>query len=399
MLARIAGLTAGILLAADVLMAATPEMGGFEVTRGAGLADGGSPTFNGLTMDGGINLDGQRLNLDADRDSYTYALTDDVIRLVVGGTTRLTYGADNVNVGSNVRIYNGAEALNLGAAATTSHGLTTGDVLVGGKLEVDDASFFDSTINVANNVNLYFSSGASGLGILGNTTTAQARLSVGDSVGTQLLLVDEDARNDDYGHADRLHPTLCWHSATRASSSTSEWTSIHHDGPDGGVIATGDGDLRLEPAGDIRADGKTIYFGNTGSGDPPSLATTSNNNVQLNLGASAGFAFYCNSAQCDFRKRISNGAAATRLGGSYTPTTISDATGAVAIGQNSSGESLEAKGQAHFMSAIVPAKLTGDPCGTYPIGSLFFNATDNYLCFCNSSGDDVQMHSPGTACF
>ena len=48
---------------------------------------------------------------------------------------------------------------------------------------------------------------------------------------------------------------------------------------------------------------------------------------------------------------------------------------------------------------IEGANLTSDPCGTYPEGGLFYNDTSDYYCFCNGAGDDVQMHSPATACF
>ena len=45
---------------------------------------------------------------------------------------------------------------------------------------------------------------------------------------------------------------------------------------------------------------------------------------------------------------------------------------------------------------------TGDPCGdtdAFPNGTLFYNTTSSYYCFCNGAGNDVQMHSPATACF
>jgi hypothetical protein len=52
-------------------------------------------------------------------------------------------------------------------------------------------------------------------------------------------------------------------------------------------------------------------------------------------------------------------------------------------------------------SGLLPAVLTADPCagGNYPEGSLFYNDTSDYMCFCDGAGNDVQVHSPATACF
>lgn len=53
-------------------------------------------------------------------------------------------------------------------------------------------------------------------------------------------------------------------------------------------------------------------------------------------------------------------------------------------------------------SGIKPVSLTADPCAdatAYPEGTLFYNDTSDYFCFCNGAGNDVQFHSPATACF
>lgn len=47
---------------------------------------------------------------------------------------------------------------------------------------------------------------------------------------------------------------------------------------------------------------------------------------------------------------------------------------------------------------LTSALTTSDPCSSKPEGYVFYNDTSNYFCFCNGS-DDVQMHSPATACF
>lgn len=44
--------------------------------------------------------------------------------------------------------------------------------------------------------------------------------------------------------------------------------------------------------------------------------------------------------------------------------------------------------------------ITADPCGEadFPEGTTFYNDTSNYFCYCDGT-NDVQLHSPATACF
>ncbi|PLX27613.1 hypothetical protein C0583_00010 [Candidatus Parcubacteria bacterium] len=69
--------------------------------------------------------------------------------------------------------------------------------------------------------------------------------------------------------------------------------------------------------------------------------------------------------------------------------------GNVGIGDNSPGSKLEVNG------GITPAKVTADPCSGagFQEGSLFYNDTSDYFCFCDGSNNDMQMHSPSTPCF
>ena len=43
--------------------------------------------------------------------------------------------------------------------------------------------------------------------------------------------------------------------------------------------------------------------------------------------------------------------------------------------------------------------VTADPCGSYPIGSIFYNRTSGYQCFCDNNGDDIKTNDNTTACF
>jgi len=50
---------------------------------------------------------------------------------------------------------------------------------------------------------------------------------------------------------------------------------------------------------------------------------------------------------------------------------------------------------------VQPGVVTADPCGDtigYPTGSMFYNGTSNYFCYCNGS-NDVKMSDDSTACF
>ena len=51
-----------------------------------------------------------------------------------------------------------------------------------------------------------------------------------------------------------------------------------------------------------------------------------------------------------------------------------------------------------FGSGAGVGKYTADPCGGLDEGSVFYNDTNDYLCFCNGSGDDMQVHAPATPC-
>lgn len=58
-----------------------------------------------------------------------------------------------------------------------------------------------------------------------------------------------------------------------------------------------------------------------------------------------------------------------------------------------------ATGDTTITSAVPQmSKQTADPCGTFPEGTMFYNDTSNYMCYCDGT-NDVQVHSPATACF
>jgi hypothetical protein len=51
---------------------------------------------------------------------------------------------------------------------------------------------------------------------------------------------------------------------------------------------------------------------------------------------------------------------------------------------------------------LTPNSVTADPCASatnYPEGSMFYNNTSDYMCFCGPANADLQVHSPATPCF
>lgn len=60
--------------------------------------------------------------------------------------------------------------------------------------------------------------------------------------------------------------------------------------------------------------------------------------------------------------------------------------------------SMETSQSGSFGGALTPSRLTADPCGAYAEGSIFYNSTSNYMCYCDGT-NDVKMHDPTAACF
>ncbi len=67
----------------------------------------------------------------------------------------------------------------------------------------------------------------------------------------------------------------------------------------------------------------------------------------------------------------------------------------VSIGDSTPGSTLEVNWW------ITPDIVTADPCSWdwFQEGSMFYNDTSNYYCYCNQANADVKMHDPTTACF
>jgi len=137
---------------------------GTSAAASHGLGVGDVLVGGDLEVDGVTYFDGQIFVGNGSLPSPSIAFTNyptsglfmdgDKPAIVRGGVKMVSFGggpaaafAGNVNMISNT-IYSSIQALELGTAATTSNGLASGDVLVGGALEVDGTAYLDGGIKV-----------------------------------------------------------------------------------------------------------------------------------------------------------------------------------------------------------------------------------------------------------
>ena len=172
-----------------------------------------------------------------------------------GGSVRPAESTGPGGDASGQRIHDSTGPLNLGAEATTTHSLTSGDVLVGGKFEVDDDAYFDDHVTLAGQLRLSNGQAAPCFGsscgtgftrFYADNSSDQFHLGLGSEQGRQFLIVDSPNLGQDYGVAVLTNPGLYVFSATAAASATDEWIAFSHNVTDG-VVATGSGVLDLEP--------------------------------------------------------------------------------------------------------------------------------------------------------
>lgn len=202
---------------------------------------------------GDLRLDGGKLILDTDdADTYIQQPLADQLYITVGGATiYIAEGADDyLQLPDGMRIKTASGALNLGSDATADHSLTAGDVLIGGKLEVDDRVYFDThTVTqygtVGGTVKYLLAEGSSGaaeFAVYGGYD--QGKIGIDAEAGYHLVLGKYDSK--DYGHAAQTNPTLFIHSIEDPDTNNAEWIGVTHDQTNG-LITTGQGILDLNP--------------------------------------------------------------------------------------------------------------------------------------------------------
>jgi hypothetical protein len=139
--------------------------------------------------------------------------------------------------------------------------------MVTGKLEVDGASFFDSTITAANTITAttYVSFGASinDYGGLVKSVDDGLQLLAGhtaDAGNRNIIITSTEIREKDHDH-DTLsaNPTLFIHSVTNPDSDNTQWGSQYHDTGDY-YLTTGKGRIILLPV-----TGSPVQIGDAGT--------------------------------------------------------------------------------------------------------------------------------------
>jgi hypothetical protein len=145
------------------------------------------------------------------------------------------------------------DVLQLGGECVTTHGLTIGDTIICGKLEVDDLAFFDSSLRLANGASLFWGSTSAQSGSISfSTTQTPDSLVLGlGNLSRSLLVMEYADIGTDFAFALQANPTVAVFSSD--SASPTEYIAIAHDGVDGDVMV-GSGNLLLAADALIAAD-------------------------------------------------------------------------------------------------------------------------------------------------
>lgn len=94
-----------------------------------------------------------------DTNTGLYSSGEDILDIAASGVQMVSVDGGNDWVDIAGRVYNSSEPLNLGALASTSHSLTAGDVVAGGKLEVKDNVYFEGDVTLASTKKLSLGGG------------------------------------------------------------------------------------------------------------------------------------------------------------------------------------------------------------------------------------------------
>jgi hypothetical protein len=305
-----------------------------------------------LTSDSNTNADGyvafftNSTNLEGDNDLYWNRETN---RLEVKGQG----------------IYNPDGPVVLGTNATTSHSLGTGDVLVGGSLEVDGPFLYvDGRLVVTDygGVSLI----ASNLFIHGSSYISPSNQYVFGLHSDQdrtMVITDQANYGKNHGITLADQATIKLFANRDPTEDSTRWLGLWHE-EQRGVISTGYGELDFRPGENTQlkvADGYASFKGDVyvesgqklylDGGDDTYIQEVSPNTLKLSGGGSN---FYISNSTItsyldydSFNKRIHDSSGALNLGASATPSVISDSAGNVVCGAE-----LEVDGYAQFVAPI-----------------------------------------------
>jgi len=111
--------------------------------------------------------------------------------ITANGTVRLSVSPSTI--AATIPITNASAALNLGDSASSGHSLATGDVIIGDKLEVDGAAYFDSTMQSTGQTITCADSGDGGASACGGAQTISSSVvtvNCADADGCTLTLAE-----------------------------------------------------------------------------------------------------------------------------------------------------------------------------------------------------------------
>lgn len=162
----------------------------------------------------------------------------------------------------------GSAPLNLGGAATTSHGLGAGSVLIGGALEVNGLSYFDldlnvsssAIINIATDSGIFFGNSLDVVLWYTSTHTPDTFVLGLPSTSRAFVIAERGDFNFDFAHPLQSDPTVFIHST---SNVTNQWIGLTHDKIKGRVT-TGFGVLNI---GKVSISSNNLSTGSVVVGD------------------------------------------------------------------------------------------------------------------------------------
>ena len=232
----------------------------------------------------GLWIDGNS----SDTDNYILYLQGSTNIWNMNGAGTVNHINGNYNL-SNV-LYDSAGPVELGTAATTGHSLSTGDVIVGGALEVDGLVYFDGTVTannvsatqftIGNSASFIFGSPTTGSRILATATKDQFNFAVGSDHGNQFVFTTKGNIDKNFDFPTPTNPTLLVTSANDPDSFTDEWISFTHDQTNG-VIDVGTGVLEI--ADSMHIEGSHEHYGEMNSSNNVTATTITTQNVWVDF--------------------------------------------------------------------------------------------------------------------
>ena len=198
------------------------------------------------------------LNWTDDPDTGLYLHAANQFSLTAGGGSVLRIKSSEVAFDGTLNLANQYLYSSTGIAWLGSHGgagnhaLGTGDVGVGGALEVDGYAHLDAggevtgaDLDIGFNLGIESNDGTTGAFFpdLQYQTPNTTYLATG-SAANNIIIGEKSDRSYDFAHAQSTNPTVYIQSATQSAT---EWVSIAHS-QSAGVVATGGGIIDLEPA-------------------------------------------------------------------------------------------------------------------------------------------------------